>query len=88
MYAGLDDEQRAALDEVTRMGFPPRAWFAHDRVALSYTGVFAAIFGILAMGDPTYFEDFWTVPGYLGADPPASLLAARIQCRDHGRPRS
>ena len=72
MYAGLDDEQRAALEEVTRMGFPPRAWFAHERVALSYTGVFAAIFGTLAMGDPTYFEDFWTVPGYLGADPPES----------------
>jgi hypothetical protein len=81
MYAGLDDEQRAALEEVTRLGFPPRAWFAHERVALSYTGVFAAIFGILAMGDPTYFQDFWTVPGYLGADPPKSLEAARIQTR-------
>jgi hypothetical protein len=81
MYAGLDLEQRAALEEVSRMGFPPRAWFAHERVALSYTGVFAAIFGILAMGDPTYFEDFWSVPGYLGADPPASLEAARIQCQ-------
>jgi hypothetical protein len=81
MYAGLDDEQRAALEEVTRMGFPPRAWFAHERVALSYTGVFAAIFGILALGDPSYFADFWTVPGYLGADPPKSLLAARIQTR-------
>jgi len=79
MYAGLDEEQRAALEEVTRLGFPPRAWFAHERVALSYTGVFAAIFGILAMGDPTYFQDFWTEPGYLGADPPKSLQAARIQ---------
>jgi hypothetical protein len=80
MYAGLGDEQRAALAEITRMGYPPRSWFAHERVALSYTGVFAAIFGTLAMGDPAYFEDFWTVPGYLGADPPESLLAARIQC--------
>ncbi|MET0661923.1 MAG: hypothetical protein ABWZ42_02210 [Ilumatobacteraceae bacterium] len=80
MYAGLGDEQRAALEEVTRMGFPPRAWFAHERVALSYTGVFAAIFGTLAVGDPGYFEDFWKVPGYLGADRPESLFAARIQC--------
>ena len=79
MYEGLGDEQRAALEEVTRMGFPPRAWFAHERVALSYTGVFAAIFGTLAAGDPGYFEDFWTLPGYLGADPPASLVEARIQ---------
>jgi hypothetical protein len=78
-YDDLDDEQRAALEEVTRMGFPPRSWFAHERVALSYTGVFAAIFGTLAMGDPTYFDDFWTEPGYLGADPPASLVEARIQ---------
>jgi hypothetical protein len=30
-------------------------------------------------GDPTYFDDFWSKPGYLGADPPASLKQARIQ---------
>ena len=29
--------------------------------------------------DPEYFKDFWTVPGYLGANPPESLLRARIQ---------
>ena len=29
--------------------------------------------------DPEYFEDFWTVPGYLGADPPESLVQARVQ---------
>ena len=28
---------------------------------------------------PGYFEDFWKVPGYLGADPPESLKRARIQ---------
>ena len=28
MYAGLNREEREALAEVTRMGFPPRAWFA------------------------------------------------------------
>jgi hypothetical protein len=31
--------------------------------------------------DPDYFEDFWTVPGYLGADPPGSLARARIHCQ-------
>lgn len=31
------------------------------------------------MVDPKYFADFWTVPGYLGASPPASLLQARIR---------
>jgi len=29
--------------------------------------------------DPTYFEDFWKEPGYLGANPPQSLLDARIK---------
>jgi hypothetical protein len=32
MYAGLNEEEREALLEVTRMGFPPRAWFAHERL--------------------------------------------------------
>ncbi len=32
------------------------------------------------MADRKYFtEDFWNVPGYLGANPPASFLKARIQ---------
>jgi hypothetical protein len=29
--------------------------------------------------DPSYFEDFWTVPGYLGANPTDSLLSAKLQ---------
>jgi hypothetical protein len=78
MYAGLNDEERAALLEVTRMGFPPRAWFAHERLSIGYTGVFASLFGFLAAADPTYFTDFWTKPGYLGANPPESLRRARI----------
>ena len=33
MYAGLTVEEREALAEVTRMGFPPRAWFDVERIA-------------------------------------------------------
>ena len=29
--------------------------------------------------DPTYLEDFWTKPGYLGTDPTSSVRAARVQ---------
>jgi hypothetical protein len=29
--------------------------------------------------DPSYFSDFWTQPGYEGANPPPSLIEARIQ---------
>lgn len=79
MYAGLNEEERTALEEVTRMGFPPRAWFNHERIALGYTGVFATLADNMRKWDPTYFQDFWKVPGYLGANPPESLVRARIQ---------
>lgn len=81
MYADLNDEERAALLEVTRMGFPPRAWFAHERLSIGYTGVFAAIIYSLFVGDPSYLTDFWTKPGYLGSNPPHSLTDARVQHR-------
>ncbi|MEO5586180.1 MAG: PKD domain-containing protein [Novosphingobium sp.] len=79
MYAGLSDEQQAALREVTQMGMPPRAWFAHKSLGIAYTGVFASIILPLFQTDPGYFKDFWTKPGYLGFDAPQSLAAARIQ---------
>src|SRR5215831_7154178 len=79
MYAGLNDEEREALQEVTRMGFPPRAWFNAQKIAFGYTGVFTTLVDRIVDGDPTYFDDFWTKPGYLGANPPESLKRARIQ---------
>ena len=81
MYAGLNPEQSEALREVTRMGMPPRAWFAHERLAFNYTGVLAQIILPLFQNDPGYFEDFWKVSGYLGADPQSSLADARVQHR-------
>src|SRR5215469_14793036 len=79
MYEGLNIEEREALAEVTRMGFPPRAWFNVQRIALGYTGVFSSLVDNLVKWDSGYFEDFWNVPGYLGANPPESLQRARIQ---------
>src|SRR5574341_890582 len=79
MYAGLNAEEKEALQEVTRMGFPPRAWFNVQRIAFGYTGVFTTLVDRIVDGDPTYFEDFWTKPGYLGANPPESLKRARIR---------
>jgi hypothetical protein len=79
MYAGLNREEREALAEVTRMGFPPQAWFAHRQVAMGYTGVFASLVDNMVKWDPAYFEAFWTEPGYLGFDAPQSLASARFQ---------
>jgi hypothetical protein len=79
MYAGLTIEEREALAEVTRMGFPPDAWFDAERVRLQYTTVWAGLFDHFTTWDPRYFDDFWTVPGYLGSNPTESLVAAKVE---------
>lgn len=76
-YAGLDEEERAALEEATRLGFPPRGWWNHATLT---GGALALVASYVPYLDPTYFEDFWALPGYLGHDDPTgSVAAARIQ---------
>jgi hypothetical protein len=79
MYAGLSQEEREALAEATRLGYPRGAWFDAERVRLQYSTVWAGLFDHFATWDPTYFDDFWTVPGYLGADRTSSLAEAKVQ---------
>lgn len=76
MYAGLNAEEKEALQEVTQLGFPPKAWHAYKTMGVH---AFTAIYPGMQMADKKYFTDFWTLPGYLGANPPASLLKGRIQ---------
>ena len=72
----LSDEQRDALAEATRMGFPPRSWFGWKTMGMH---AFSVLYpGVLA-ADPSYPDDFWTVEGYLGADPAASVNRDRVQ---------
>ena len=75
MFEGLTAEERDALTEVTRMGFPPRSWFGYRTMGMH---AFPVLYGGLVAADPTYFEDFWTKPGYLGYEPPASLQRDRV----------
>jgi hypothetical protein len=79
MYEGLTVEERQVLAEITRLGFPPQSWFDVERLAQGYTGVWAVLADNILKFDPGYFEDFWTVPGYLGYDAPQSFLDARVQ---------
>jgi len=74
----LTDEERAAFEEVTRMGFPPRSWFGWKTMDLHG---FSALYPGVIAADPTYTTDFWTVDGYLGADPQASIHRDRVQLR-------
>ena len=76
MYAGLNAEEKDALMEVTKMGFPPKSWFGYKTMGIH---AFSALYQGMTMADRKYFDEFWTVQGYLGANPTESLLKARIQ---------
>jgi hypothetical protein len=75
-YAGLNDEERGALEEATRTGFPPGAWFNYVPQG---GGPLVLVASYVPLLDPTYLDDFWSKPGYLGTDPTSSVGAARIQ---------
>lgn len=76
MYAGLNEEEKVALLEATKMGFPPQSWFGYKTMGIHG---FIALYQGMRMADAAYFEDFWKVKGYLGANPTESLLRARLQ---------
>jgi hypothetical protein len=79
MFAGLTEEQRRALAEATRLGFPTGAWFDAERIKLQYTTIWGGLFDHFVTWDPTYLDDFWTVAGSLGANPTPSLLGNRVE---------
>ncbi len=76
IYAGLNEEEAAALREVTLMGYPPRGWYLHETLD---SGYFANISGMIPLMDPTYVDDFWSKPGYLGTDPKSSIGEDRFR---------
>ena len=61
-----NDEQRMALAHLYRAGFPRGAEHLLVENAIWALGLQGAL-----AADPAYFEDFWIVPGYAGADDPA-----------------
>jgi hypothetical protein len=80
MYVGLNTEEREALEEAMRMGFPPRSWFYFARNPRD-DGALPVLAPSVKQIDPAYFEEFWKLPGYLGADPTGSARRDRIQHR-------
>ena len=73
-YAGLNAEERMALEEATLYGFPPRAWFNYVPQG---TGPMGFVFPYVPLLDPTYASDFWTKPGYIL--PSSTAPAVRVQ---------
>lgn len=74
IHDGLTAEEGAILDELLRAGFSRKAleeWKFSVGSALPLSGAVAAL-------DPGYEDDFWSKPGYEGANPPAYLAAAKV----------
>ncbi len=85
MYDGLNEEEAATLRELTRFGFPPLAWF-FEAWGVYLDGSVPVLLPGIKRADPGYFEDFWKVPGYEGAD--QASTAARDRLVFHGRIRA
>ena len=76
-YAVLNPDEAAMLKELTHMGFPPLAWYLEAKGIVDAGSLPVLLPGVKA-ADPTYFTDFWTKPGYAGADPNSSSYKDRI----------
>lgn len=75
-YAELSEEEAAAFREVSLMGFPLDGWYGHETLG---SGYFANISGMIPAMDPGYASDFWSKPGYLGADPQSPIHVDRYR---------
>ncbi len=74
-YDGLNEEEAAALREAANMGFPMRTWCVYHTIGEGALPVLTP--GVNAL-DPTYYEDFWKQPGYLGTVENGSAVRDRI----------
>lgn len=75
-YAGLTPHEAQVLREAEAMGFPMASWFGWKTMGLHG---FAALYGGVSQADPSYFEAFWTTPGYLGHDRPDLFEGERMR---------
>lgn len=74
MMEDLNKEEKEALEELIGMGFPPKTIFAMKLIGSGALPVLAPSIGMM---DPTYYSDFWNMPGYLGYDKENSVNKAR-----------
>lgn len=63
--------EQSVFEKVSRLGMPPGAWEDFSGTAHNRSNLFKILWStsvaIKAM-DPTYADDFWNQPGYLGTE--------------------
>ncbi|WP_017934939.1 PKD domain-containing protein [Nocardioides sp. Iso805N] len=79
-FEGLDTHQAEELASLYRQGFP------HGNEFMIFTPMgqiwlWSSIADLLVEQDPTYFDDFWTKPGYIGHDLPTAVERDVIDVR-------
>ena len=77
-YKDLTNDEAQMLRELTRMGFPPRAWFLEAEGRID-PGSLPVLLPGMKQADPSYFTDFWTLPGYEGADGLCGAVTDRVR---------
>lgn len=75
-YEYLTEEEAAALKEATLMGFPLRTWCVYNTIG---DGALPVLTPAVDAMDAAYYQDFWTLPGYLGTVEGSSAQRDRIQ---------
>ncbi|MFT4025462.1 MAG: hypothetical protein QM676_01475 [Novosphingobium sp.] len=73
IYAGLNEEEKAVLDEFLAAGYPLPIIGSHFKSLIPLVDPVD-----IRLFDPTYEDDFWSKPGYAGANPPNYLKAAKV----------
>ncbi|KAI7759722.1 hypothetical protein LZL87_009045 [Fusarium oxysporum] len=71
VYSSLNPTERTVFEEVTALGVPVKTWESlHDTGASeSLWESIRAVSGAAVMRmDPSYIDDFWNKPGYLGTE--------------------
>lgn len=77
-YENLNPDEAQMLEELTKMGFPPIVWYLEAKGTID-PGSLPVLTPGVKMMDPSYFTEFWTVPGYMGADPESTACRDRLQ---------
>ena len=76
-FENLNLNEAAMLRELTKMGFPPAAWYL-EAWGVVDAGALPVLMPGIRERDPQYFRDFWSKEGYTGADPESSPAKDRI----------
>jgi hypothetical protein len=73
-FEGLDSHVREEFASLYRQGFPRGDEFM-IATPMGQIWLWSSIADLLVEQDPSYFEDFWAKPGYIGHDLPSAVEA-------------